>query len=109
MFSVETRPRRRANRSDSTGDNAPVLSDNNVADGTRTHGERVVLAAAGDERALHGDDLAGLGPADGSGMQRRWWGLTNFAKRLVNCVRLRIITERGRELRWVLARRLSRR
>jgi len=45
MFSVETRPRRRANRSDSTGDNAPVLSDNNVADGTRTHGERVVLAA----------------------------------------------------------------
>jgi hypothetical protein len=73
------------------------------------HDQRVFLAAAGDELALHGYDLAGLEPADVSGVQRRWWGLTNFAKRLVNFVRLRIITERGRELRWVLARRLSRR
>jgi hypothetical protein len=73
------------------------------------HDQRVFLAAAGDELRLHGYDAAGLEPAEVSGAQRRWYGLTNFARRLVNLVKLRIITERGAELRWVIARRLARR
>ena len=72
------------------------------------HDQRVFLAAAGDELRLHGYDTAGLEPASVSGVQRRWWGATNFARRLVNFVKLRIITERGAELRWVIARRLGR-
>jgi hypothetical protein len=73
------------------------------------HDQRVFLAAAGDELRLHGYDTAGLEPAELGGGKRAWYGATNFARRLVNLVKLRIITERGAELRWVIARRLSRR
>lgn len=73
------------------------------------HDQRVFLAAAGDELRLHGYDAAGLEPAEVSGAQRRWYGITNFGRRLVNLVKLRIITERGAELRWVIQRRLARR
>ena len=73
------------------------------------HDQRVFLAAAGEELALHGYDAAGLEPAEVSAVQRGWYGATNFARRIVNLVKLRVITERGRELRWVVARRLSRR
>ena len=71
--------------------------------------QRVFLAAAGDELRLHGYDTAGLEPAELGGLHRGWYGATNFARRLVNLVKLRIITERGAELRWVIARRLARR
>lgn len=73
------------------------------------HDQRVFLAAAGPELELLGYDTAGLEPLPVSGLQRRWWGAANFARRLVNFVRLRVITERGAELRWVVARRLTRR
>jgi hypothetical protein len=73
------------------------------------HDQRVFLAAAGEELALHGYDLGGLEPATVTPMQQRRYGLANFARRLVNFVKLRIITERGAELRWVVARRLTRR
>lgn len=73
------------------------------------HDQRLFLAAAGAELALHGYDAAGLEPAEVSGMQRARYGATNFVRRIVNLVKLRVITERGRELRWVVARRLSRR
>ena len=73
------------------------------------HDQRVFLAAAGDELRLHGYDTAGLDPVEVSPARRRAYGTTNFLKRLVNFVRLRIITERGAELRFVIKRRLSRR
>jgi hypothetical protein len=74
-----------------------------------TEDQRVFAAAAGDELTLHGYDLAGVEPAQVGAWQRRRFGIANFAKRLVNFFRLRIVTERGRELRWVIARRLGRR
>jgi hypothetical protein len=70
--------------------------------------QRVFLAAAGDELRLLGYDDAGLEPASVGAWQRRRYGATNFARRLVNFVRLRIITERGAELRYVIARRFKR-
>ncbi len=72
------------------------------------HDQRVFLAAAGDELQLLGYDDAGLEPADVSPMQRRRYGIANVLKRLVNFVKLRVITERGAELRFVITRRLSR-
>lgn len=72
------------------------------------HDQRVFLAAAGDELRIHGYDDAGLEPAEVSGLQRRRYGVSNFLRRLVNFVKLRIITERGAELRYVIKRRLSR-
>jgi hypothetical protein len=71
--------------------------------------QRIFLAAAGDELRLHGYDDAGLEPARVGAIARRRFALSNLARRIVNFVRLRIITERGAELRWVIARRLSRR
>lgn len=71
--------------------------------------QRLFLAAAGNELRLHGYDHAGLEPAPPSSLQRRRYEATNFLRRLVNFVRLRVITERGAELRWVIARRLPRR
>ena len=73
------------------------------------HDQRVFLAAAGDELRLHGYDAAGLEPAHVGAWERRRYAITNFAKRLVNFVKLRIVTERGKELRFVIARRLKRR
>ncbi len=71
--------------------------------------QRVFLAAAGPELALHGYDDAGLAPARIGPMRRKSFEFGNVLARLANLVRLRIVTERGRELRWVLARRLNRR
>ncbi len=73
------------------------------------HDQRVFIAAAGDELRLLGYDDAGVEPAEISPLQRRRFAIGNFAKRLVNFVRLRIVTERGAEIRYVLKRRLSRR
>lgn len=71
--------------------------------------QRVFLAAAGNELRLLGYDTAGLEPAEVLPLRRRIYGATNFARRLVNFVKLRIVTERGAELRYVIKRRLSRR
>ncbi len=71
--------------------------------------QRIMLAAAGAELALHGYDDAGLEPATVGVLRRTWFRTSNLAARIVNLVRLRIVTERGRELRWVVARRLARR
>ena len=71
--------------------------------------QRVFLAAAGDELMLHGYDDGGLRPERVGLLRRAWFGATNLGLRVVNLVRLRIVTERGRELRWVVARRLGRR
>lgn len=73
------------------------------------HDQRVFLAAAGDELRLHGYDTAGLEPAEVGSWQRRRYAAANVLRRLVNFCKLRIVTERGRELRWVVARRLARR
>jgi len=73
------------------------------------HDQRLFLAAAGDELALHGYDAGGLEPAHPGVGARAWYEASNFAKRLVNLVKLRIFTERGRELGWVIKRRLARR
>lgn len=70
--------------------------------------QRVFLAAAGDELALHGYETGGLEPARVGAGTRAWFEASNFAKRLLNFAKLRIVTERGRELRWVIARRLGR-
>lgn len=71
--------------------------------------QRLFLAAAGPELALHGYDDGGLEPARVGRVSRYRLAATNLARRIVNLVRLRVIEERGRELRWVIARRLSRR
>ncbi|MEO6866900.1 MAG: sulfotransferase [Gaiellales bacterium] len=73
------------------------------------HDQRLFLAAAGPELALHGYDHAGLEPAQVGTFERLRYEVGNLAKRIVNLVKLRIVTERGRELRWVIARRFSRR
>ena len=72
------------------------------------HDQRLYLAAARDELALHGYDLNGLEPLDVSSTYAATLATTNFGHRLVNLVKLRIIKEHGRELGWVFARRLRR-
>ncbi|MCW2924469.1 MAG: sulfotransferase [Thermoleophilia bacterium] len=71
--------------------------------------QRVFLAAAGPELAMHGYDFGGLEPVAPSKPTATRWEVTNFGHRVINMVKLRIITERGRELKWVVARRLARR
>jgi hypothetical protein len=73
------------------------------------HDQRVFLAAAGAELDLHGYDRAGLEPAHVGTWQQRRYELANLARRIVNLVKLRVVTERGRELRYVVSRRLARR
>lgn len=68
--------------------------------------QRVFLAAAGDELALHGYDFGGETARPVSGPTRARFETTNMGHRVVNLVKLRIITERGRELRYVIRRRL---
>lgn len=75
-----------------------------------TRGDQAVyLAAAGPELELHGYDLGGITPVEVSNARAKWLETTNMYHRVVNMVKLRIITERGRELKWVIARRLPRR
>jgi hypothetical protein len=70
--------------------------------------QRVFLAAAGPELGLHGYDDAGLDAARVGWIRRFWYEASNLGCRIANLVRLRIVTERGRELRWVVTRRLGR-
>ncbi|MBC7460032.1 MAG: sulfotransferase [Thermoleophilia bacterium] len=72
------------------------------------HDQRLYLAAAGDELALHGYDLGGLEPLDVNPAYAAALATTNFGTRLVNLVKLRIVKEHGRELGWVIKRRLRR-
>jgi hypothetical protein len=75
-----------------------------------TRGDQAVyLAAAGPELELHGYDLGGITPVEVSDARAKWLETTNMYHRVINMVKLRIITERGRELKWVIARRLPRR
>ncbi|MCW2956205.1 MAG: sulfotransferase [Thermoleophilia bacterium] len=67
--------------------------------------QALFLAGASDELALHGYDLGDVAPARVGRPRAAWLGFTNFLQRLVNFWKLRIVTERGRELRWVIARR----
>ncbi|MCW2962536.1 MAG: Sulfotransferase domain protein [Thermoleophilia bacterium] len=65
------------------------------------------LAAAKEELALHGYELGDVPPASVGPLRAAWLGFTNFLQRLVNFWKLRIVRERGRELRWVIARRFQ--
>jgi hypothetical protein len=69
----------------------------------------IYAAAAGNELRAHNYDLgiAGTVPTFGP-IRRAWWQAANFAKRIVNLVKLRIVQERGRELRYVVKRKLGR-
>jgi hypothetical protein len=67
---------------------------------------RIFAALAGAELALHGYEVE---PAAGlalSARQERWFRYHNELMRNVNFMRLRLVQERGRELRYALARRL---
>lgn len=72
------------------------------------HDQRLFLAAAGDELALHGYDHGGLKPLDVNPAYAASLATSNFGKRLVNLVKLRIVKEHGRELGWVIKRRFRR-
>ena len=67
---------------------------------------RIFAALAGAELALHGYEVEpAAGPAL-SARQERWFRYHNELMRNVNFMRLRLVQERGRELRFALARRL---
>lgn len=68
--------------------------------------QAVYLAAAKAELEYHGYDLGDIEPVKVSPIRAKWWATTNLGHRLINMVKLRIIKERGRELKWVIARRL---
>jgi hypothetical protein len=67
--------------------------------------QRLFAALAGDELARHGYDVAADAAAP-SPLQQRWFRYHNELMRNVNFMRLRLVQERGRELRFALARRL---
>ncbi len=70
--------------------------------------QNVFFEVAGKELLAHDYD-AGAGEATGSTTIRaRGYTASNFSKRLVNLVKLRIVQERGRELRYVAQRRWQR-
>ena len=79
--------------------------------GMQLDDQRIFEAVAGEELTALGyatpladsDELQPIGRVRAA----RWW-LANKASRLGNFVRLRIVQERGRELRYVIARRLRR-
>jgi len=68
--------------------------------------QRIFAALAGDELRAHGYDAGPGGVTDISPLQERWFQLQNETLRNVNFLRLRVVQERGRELRFALARRL---
>jgi hypothetical protein len=71
--------------------------------------QAIFLAAAGPELAAHGyEPGAGGVPATVGPVRSAWYLTANFARRLVNLVKLRIFQERGRELRYVVTRRMQR-
>ena len=67
---------------------------------------RVFAALAGAELEQLGYDAAGDEPCVVSPRQARWFHYHNELVRNVNFLRLRLVQERGRELRFALARRL---
>jgi hypothetical protein len=67
--------------------------------------QRVFAALAGDELARLGYEVGEA--AAPSPRQERWFHYQNELMRNVNFLRLRLVQERGRELRLALARRLS--
>jgi hypothetical protein len=67
--------------------------------------QRIFAALAGDELRALGYD-AGPGAVAPSPLQERWFRYHNEAMRNVNFLRLRLVQERGREVRFALARRL---
>ncbi|MEA2132400.1 MAG: hypothetical protein QOC68_309 [Solirubrobacteraceae bacterium] len=68
--------------------------------------QRVFAAQAGAELARHGYDVASDGHNGVTPLQERWYRYQNEFLRNVNFLRLRLVQERGRELRFALARRL---
>jgi hypothetical protein len=72
--------------------------------------QRLFAAVAEEQLRFHGYELgehAVAGARVGAG-RRAMHTATNYSKRIVNLVRLRLIQERGRELRYVIRRRLRR-
>jgi hypothetical protein len=67
--------------------------------------QRVFEASAGPELARLGYELATDGAHRVSPLQARWFHYQNELRRNVNFLRLRLVQERGRELRFALARR----
>jgi hypothetical protein len=68
--------------------------------------QRVFAAQAGAELARHGYDVASDRPHHVTPLQERLYRYQNEFLRNVNFLRLRLVQERGRELRFALARRL---
>jgi hypothetical protein len=67
--------------------------------------QRIFAALAGDELRALGYPVGPGGVTDISPLQERWFHLQNETLRNVNFLRLRLVQERGRELRLALARR----
>jgi len=68
--------------------------------------QRIFAAGAGAELARLGYEVTVDGDPRVTPLQARWFHYHNEFKRNVNFVRLRLVQERGRELRLALARRL---
>jgi hypothetical protein len=68
--------------------------------------QRIFAALAGAELEQLGYDVAPEDARPVSARQARWFRYHNEMMRNVNFVRLRLVQERGRELRFALARRL---
>ena len=71
----------------------------------RGRDQRIFAALAGDELRALGYEPGPGGVTDISPLQERWFHVQNEALRNVNFLRLRLVQERGRELRLALARR----
>jgi hypothetical protein len=67
--------------------------------------QRIFSALAGDELAAHGYEVGPGGVTDITPLQERWFNLQNETLRTLNFWRLRLVQERGRELRFAMARR----
>jgi hypothetical protein len=67
--------------------------------------QRLFAALAGDELAAHGYEVASERAAAPSPLRERAFRYHNQLMRNVNFLRLRLVQERGRELRYALARR----
>jgi hypothetical protein len=67
---------------------------------------RIFAALAGDELRAHDYDPGPGSVTDISPLQERWFQFQNQTMRNVNFLRLRLVQERGRELRFAVARRL---
>ena len=71
----------------------------------RPRDQRIFAALAGDELRALGYDAVPRGTTAPSRLQERWFHYHNEAMRNVNFLRLRLVQERGRELRFALGRR----